>query len=178
MPDDHATDENVAARQRYGIDDVPGETMGNFSPILTEGNPQFFKLRAQLLDDGRDIVPLAETENLWTWIKVYASGGENVLHAHVNEDHMFVVLNGRAKFYGPNKEEKELGRNEGLMLPAGTSYYFNCTSEEPLVLLRVGSRANDGDLKMRLGPDGDEIRGGTKKNKWKAPVRREGAYYE
>ena len=178
MPDDHATDETLQARQRYGIEDVPGETMGNFSPISTAGNPKFFKLRAQLLDDGRDIVPLAETENLWTWIKVYASGGENVLHAHVNEDHMFIILHGRAKFYGPNKEEKELGRNEGLMLPAGTFYYFNCTSEEPLVLLRVGARANDGDLKDRLGPDGEEIRGGSKKNKWKAPVRREGEYYE
>ena len=73
---------NIEARQRYGIEEAPGEAMGYFSPILTAGNPKFFKLRAQLLDDGRDIVPLAETENLWTWIKVYASGGENVLHAH------------------------------------------------------------------------------------------------
>jgi mannose-6-phosphate isomerase-like protein (cupin superfamily) len=178
MPDDLATDPNAEARQRYGIEDVPGEAMGNFSPILTAGNPSFFKLRAQLLDDGRDIVPLAETENLWTWIKVYASGGENVLHAHTSEDHMFIVLSGKAIFYGPNKEEKELGRNEGLMLPAGTSYYFNCSSENPLVLLRVGSRANDGDLKHRLGPDGKKIRGGSKKNKWKAPVRRDGEYYE
>ncbi len=180
MPDDQLIDEtfNIEARQRYGIEEAPGEAMGYFSPILTAGNPKFFKLRAQLLDDGRDIVPLAETENLWTWIKVYASGGENVLHAHENEDHMFIVLHGRAKFYGPNKEEKELGRNEGLMLPAGTFYYFNSCADDPLVLLRVGSRAHEGEINLRRGPDGEEVRGGSKKNKWKAPVRREGEYYE
>ena len=88
------------------------------------------------------------------------------------------MLSGRATFYGPNGEEKELGRNEGLMLPAGTFYYFNCVSEDPLVLLRVGSRANDGNIKDRLGPDGEEVRGGTKKNKFKPPVYREGVFYE
>lgn len=132
MPDDLVDKTfNIEARQRYGIEEVPGEDMGYFSAISKAGNPKFFKLRAQLLDDGRDIVPLAETDNLWTWIKVYASGGENVLHSHENEDHMFIVLHGRARFYGPNKEEKELGRNEGLMLPAGTYYYFNSCAEEP-----------------------------------------------
>ncbi len=86
MPDDHATDtdvdENLRMRQKYGVEEVPGETMGVYGPISDKGNPKFFKLRAQLLDEGRSIQPLAETENLWTWIKVYASGGENVLHAH------------------------------------------------------------------------------------------------
>ena len=154
------------------------QVMGKHCPIAPKGKPAFFKLRAQLLDGGRSVEPLAETENLWTWIKVYASGGENVLHAHTNEDHMFVVLAGSAIFYGPNGEEKELSRNDGIMLPAGTHYYFNASSEEPLVLLRVGTHVDRNGINDRQGLDGEPIPGGTKKNKWKAPVYREGAYYE
>ncbi|MEQ8193292.1 MAG: cupin domain-containing protein [Rhodospirillales bacterium] len=181
MPDDHAIDdidESRRMRERYGVPEgAPGETMGVYGPVCRAGKPKFFNLRTRLLEDGRSIEPLAETENLWTWLKVYASGGENTLHAHTKEDHMFIVLNGRGKFYGPNGEVKELGRNEGLMLPAGSFYNFHCSSEEPLVLLRVGSRAEEGPIKDRIGIDGDPLRGGTKENKFKPPVYSD-TYYE
>ena len=55
-------------------------------------------------------------------------GGENTLHAHNNEDHMFVILQGTAIFHGPKGEKKEIGSNEGIMLPAGALYNFTCTS--------------------------------------------------
>jgi mannose-6-phosphate isomerase-like protein (cupin superfamily) len=155
------------------------QRMGKNSPLGTEGKPVLFKLKAQLLDDGRSIVPLAETENMWTWIKVYASGGENTLHAHPNEDHMFIILSGTAIFYGPNGEEKELGRNDGILLPAGTLYHFNASSKDPLVLLRVGARHGGGAEDMyRVGADGGPLPGGSKKNKWTPPVYREDEYYE
>ena len=165
--------------QRYGLPGPgPGERMGRYSPIVDGPKPKFFSLRAQLLEDGRSVVPLAETENMWSWIKVYASGGENVLHAHTHEDHMFIILSGRATFYGPEGEAKELGRNDGLMLPAGTLYYFNASGGEPLVLLRVGTRSSEGPIGERMGGDGELVPGGSKKNKFKPPVFLEGAYYE
>jgi len=155
------------------------QRMGKKSPLGTAGKPIIFKMKAQLLNDGRSIVPLAETENMWSWIKVYASGGENTLHAHPNEDHMFVILAGEAVFYGPNGEEATLGRNDGIMLPAGTLYHFNACSEEPLVLLRVGARHGGGAEDMyRVGADGNPLPGGSKKNKWKPPVYRDDEYYE
>ncbi|MBL23946.1 MAG: cupin [Rhodospirillaceae bacterium] len=155
------------------------QRMGKKSPLGGPGRPIIFKMKAQLLDDGRSIVPLAETENMWSWIKVYASGGENTLHAHTKEDHMFVILSGEAIFFGPNGEEAKLGRNDGIMLPADTFYRFNACSEEPLVLLRVGSKAGDPEHpESRVGIDGGPLPGGSKKNKWKPPVYREGAYYE
>jgi len=181
MPDDHISkedvDENLRMRQKYGVEEVEGETMGVYGPISYEGEPKFFKLRAQLLEEGRSIQPLAESENLWTWIKVYATGGENTLHAHTKEDHMFVILDGEGSFYGPNGEKKVLKRNDGLMLPAGTFYHFNSSGDEPLVILRVGSRAHDGNIKERMGHDGEECRGGTDKNKFKPPVYSD-KYYE
>lgn len=155
------------------------QRMGSKSPLATAGRPVLFKMKAQLLDDGRSLAPLAETENLWAWMKVYASGGENTLHAHTKEDHMFIILAGEAIFYGPNGEEKKLGRNDGIMLPAGTYYHFNACSEEPLVLLRVGAKAGDPDHpESRIGIDGGPLPGGSKANKSKPPVYREGAFYE
>ena len=43
-----------------------------------------FSLKAQMLDQGRTDTVLAATEDLSVRLKVYASGGENGLHAHVD----------------------------------------------------------------------------------------------
>lgn len=100
--------------------------------------PQFFKLSAQLLKQGRSNKILADTGTLWLNLKVYAGGGENGLHNHSDEDHAHIVMQGSACFFGPRGEERHCGPYEGVMLPAGAYYRFHATSEEPLVLLRVG----------------------------------------
>ena len=56
-----------------------------------------------------------------------------------SEDHTFIVLQGRARFYQPDRPPHELGRNEGILIPAGALYKFEVASDEPLVLLRVGN---------------------------------------
>ena len=172
------SDDYTSMRQRYSVPETPNRVMGKFSPVCEKQKPEFFSLKTQMVTDGRSVNPLAETENLWAWVKVYASGGENTLHAHNNEDHLFVILQGRAIFHGPNDEKKELGRNEGIMLPAGALYNFTCVSENPLVLLRVGARANEGDLRDRVGIDRMALPGGSKKNKFKAPVYADGIFFE
>jgi quercetin dioxygenase-like cupin family protein len=60
--------------------------------------PSFFKLEAQLPKQGRTDTPLAASEKMWVVLKTYAADGENGLHAHPNEDHTFVVLQGEATF--------------------------------------------------------------------------------
>ena len=47
---------------------------------------------------------LAATRNMTVVLKTYAAGGENGLHAHTNEDHVFLILEGGATFYGPKGE--------------------------------------------------------------------------
>ena len=104
---------------------------------------QVFRLRTPLLSKGRSHTILAsskaETGAMNVAIKCYAEGGENEFHAHAKEDHTFIVLAGRARFYQPDEPARELGRNEGILLPAGALYKFEVASEEPLVLLRVGN---------------------------------------
>jgi len=65
----------------------------------TMKQPSFYKMRAQLLEQGRTNTLLARTDNMWATLKVYASGGENGLHMHPHEDHTFVVLQGKARYY-------------------------------------------------------------------------------
>lgn len=132
--------------------------------------PTAFKVRAQMLEQGRTDAMLAATDNLTIRLKVYASGGENELHTHPSEDHAFIILQGSARFFGPDGEIMELGRNEGLMMPGGCFYKFFATSDEPLVLLRVGNPNVKRQPKpYRINIDGEEMTGDSKENK-KAPV--------
>ena len=145
--------------------------------VVTNVKPTMFRLRAQLLDQGRSNTKLAETDNMWATLKVYASGGENGLHAHPYEDHMFVVMQGTARFFGPNDETADLGKYEGILLPAGSYYKFLSTSEEPLVLMRVGCQAGKGDAVDRLNSRGEAMPGDSKENGRVAVIPRPNAYF-
>jgi quercetin dioxygenase-like cupin family protein len=79
---------------------------------------QFFSLFTPLLAEGRSDTTVAKTDLLRMRLKVYASGGENVLHFHPYEDHSFVVLQGEATFHiGEEDMTKMLGEYEGVMIP-------------------------------------------------------------
>ena len=91
-----------------------------------------------LLEQGTTYDPLATAENLWVNIKVYASGGENALHAHGGEDHAFIVLQGKATFTFGDGQTSVVGQYEGVMIPKNVLYKFQADESENLVLLRVG----------------------------------------
>jgi quercetin dioxygenase-like cupin family protein len=57
------------------------------------------KLRTQLVKEGHTRNLLAETDIMTLRIHCYAPGiGENALHSHTKEDHIFLVLEGTAEF--------------------------------------------------------------------------------
>ena len=57
------------------------------------------QLRTQLVSQGHTRHLLAETDLMTLRIHCYAPGiGENALHSHTKEDHIFVVLDGTAQF--------------------------------------------------------------------------------
>ncbi len=91
-----------------------------------------------LLEQGTTYDPLATAENLWVNVKVYASGGENALHAHGGEDHAFVILQGKATFTFGDGRTSIVGQHEGVMIPKNVSYKFEADEAENLVMLRVG----------------------------------------
>jgi mannose-6-phosphate isomerase-like protein (cupin superfamily) len=144
----------------------------------TAKKPSFFRMRAQMLDRGRTNTPLARTDNIWATLKVYASGGENGLHTHPNEDHTFIVLQGSARYYDADGGHRDVGKHEGIMLPAGAYYWFEATSKEPLVLVRVGCRVSSKDPAGRLNIRGEPMPGESKENKRVPVVYRDGEFFE
>jgi mannose-6-phosphate isomerase-like protein (cupin superfamily) len=140
--------------------------------------PQFFKLRAELLAQGRSNQTVADTGNMWVNLKVYASGGENGLHNHTTQDHFHLVLSGSARFYGPRGEEVNCAQHEGIMLPAGSFYRFHATSEEPLILLRVGAwTGNKGEEVSRFNVYGDPLPNHSAANGKIDVIPRKGEYW-
>lgn len=153
---------------------------------------QTFRLRTPLLQKGRTTDFLASTgadgHAMSIAIKCYAEGGENEFHAHMQEDHTFIVLQGRALFHSPDGPDKELGRNEGILLPAGAYYKFEAVPGEPLVLLRVGNTHHaklgmthvnrTDDDGSRLGTDGHALPSHSEANKHIDGVPIPGAFYE
>lgn len=128
--------------------------------------PHFFQLAARLPVQGRTNQVFAATSLLNVVLKTYASGGENELHAHTNEDHLFVVLQGAATFYGPRGEERIVRRNGGIVLPKGVLYRFIAHEEEPLVLLRVGAvHDQEADPLARIDEHGAPFDGYSERNK-------------
>lgn len=134
--------------------------------LAVTDQPGFFQLKAQLPTQGRTNQVFAATKKLNVVLKTYATGGENELHAHSNEDHLFIILQGAATFYGPHGEEKVLKKNGGIILPKGVLYRFIAHEDEPLVLLRVGAVIDEEqDPLARTDESGEPFDGYMKKNK-------------
>ena len=100
-----------------------------------------FSLRIERLSAGKAEMLLAQADELEMRIKVYAEGGENVLHAHLDHDHSFVVLDGQATFYDSKGNETVVNRYEGIMLPRGTHYRFSNTGTTNLVAFLLGRKS-------------------------------------
>ena len=138
-----------------------------------------FKLEAALLDQGRTMDLLARTNVLAAHIKVYAEGGENTIHAHSQEEHLFVILGGEATFHlGHEDVIKVLHKHEGVIIPAGSYYWFVSSGDENLILLRVGAKAQGwNDFDDRVDVNGQPFPGDSLANKELPVIKREGAFF-
>lgn len=125
-----------------------------------------FNLKTRLLKQGRTNLPLAATKGMSVVLKCYAGGGENELHAHPHEDHVFILLQGSACFLAPDGQVTMLGVNQGIMLPAGTVYSFKAMGDENLILLRIGATLTpDVDPLARIDVEGKPFDGYSAGNK-------------
>jgi quercetin dioxygenase-like cupin family protein len=141
--------------------------------------PSFFHLRAKLPKQGRTDTPMAATDRMWVVLKTYANDGENELHAHPNEDHVFLVLQGEVEFYGPSKEVRRAGKFDGVLLPRGTFYWFRAVGDEPLVMARVGAVVDAAkDPLGRIDSHGRDMDGYSAANKQQEVILHEDRWFE
>ena len=157
---------------------VQSAKTGSVSEIDKKNARTVFKMRTQMVDQGRTQTTLADTGNMTVHIKVYASGGENGLHTHPNEDHVFLIMQGKARYFDADGGHIDVGKHEGIMLPAGAYYWFESIGGEPLVLMRVGGKVADGDIRARLNIRGEPMAGNTEENKRVPTVLRANAFFE
>ncbi|MGJ7596253.1 cupin domain-containing protein [Variovorax sp. ZT5P30] len=131
-----------------------------------------------LLEGGATMELLGLAPMLWAHSKVYSSGGENALHSHDIEDHVFLVLQGEASFSFGDGSTSSVRAFEGVMVPRGTQYRFHANEAGGnLVMFRVGAGpvkdSTDLDprfsipreaLKSRKDPGGQYAAGDAKAN--------------
>lgn len=123
-----------------------------------------------LLSVGQTMDLLARAPSLWVHVKVYAEGGENGLHAHPSEDHVFVVLDGEATFTDATGARTVVSRNDGMLIPRNTLYSFLSSGDRNLVMLRIGAPAAtgagdpDAAVNHRVDRDGDPAPGDAPSN--------------
>ena len=146
--------------------------------VPAEIEPEILTLRTQLVSAGHTKDLLASTDTTTFHMHCYGpKGGENGLHAHVEEDHVFVVLQGEAQFYGLDGPLPVLKKNQALMLPKGCFYSFSNESTDPLVMIRFGAAQKDASH-GRLDPAGNPMPGRGKQAGAKPPAYIANAYFE
>jgi mannose-6-phosphate isomerase-like protein (cupin superfamily) len=87
----------------------------------------------------KGIVTLAKTDLLRGVVQIVKrGGGENNLHYHSGIDSFWMVLKGRARFYGPDDALiGEFGPLEGTISPRFARYWFENAGDGDLELLQV-----------------------------------------
>jgi mannose-6-phosphate isomerase-like protein (cupin superfamily) len=86
----------------------------------------------------KDIVTLCKSDLVKVNVQIVQEGGENNLHYHLNSDTCWMVLRGRAKFYGPaDALLGEFGAHDGILLPGGARYWFEKIGDETLEILQM-----------------------------------------
>ncbi|HWP56626.1 MAG TPA: cupin domain-containing protein [Candidatus Acidoferrales bacterium] len=89
-----------------------------------------------------------DSDLLGLGMQVVLQGGETNRHAHTGQDAAWLVLEGRARFYGKTDDEVfELEPMEGIFIPDGQDYWFESASDKPLKILRMSARDPRGESK-------------------------------
>ncbi len=138
---------------------------------------EVFSLKTPYLSKGRITSLVAETENLWIHAKINAEGGENALHAHTDEDHAFIVLEGEVTFFDEEGNGAVLKRHQGIMIPRGAYYRYHNTGPGNLMVVRVGAGKRSGGEGGRIDPRGRPLYGDSVENKHVEPVAVPGKFF-
>jgi mannose-6-phosphate isomerase-like protein (cupin superfamily) len=102
----------------------------------------------------KDVLMLARASHLRALVQIVREGGENNLHYHTNSDTTWLVLKGRARFYGVGDALiGEYGPHEGILIPGGARYWFEKCGDETLELLQVVGVEPNGGKSERVNLD-------------------------
>lgn len=119
-----------------------------------------------LLAGGQSRMQLVSGDRLLSHILVVAQGGEVKLHAHKDEEHIFLILAGQARFsFATCSETLLLGPLQGIQIPSDCFYSYRSIGTENLVIYRVGTIPDA--RTSRIGLDGLPLRGKSQEGGWR-----------
>jgi mannose-6-phosphate isomerase-like protein (cupin superfamily) len=136
---------------------------------------QVFELKTPYLKEGRSTNVLAKTDLMTVMIKYYNEGGENTLHSHPTEDHVFVVLDGEATFYDKEDKTTLVKKGQGILIPKGWYYKFQNSGGKPLIILRFG--ASREPKIERIGIKGTDLQSRSAENEHVEAIPIDGSYW-
>ncbi len=113
-----------------------------------------FKRPADKPDDRRGHFWLCKSDLVRAIVQMIPTGGDIQLHYHPGLDGFWMVLQGKARFYGPDEVIiGEFGPQEGLLMPRNARYWFeNANDDEELhILLVTGSSGHTGNRIVDIG---------------------------
>ena len=124
----------TSVSKRRGVEGISGETTTRYPQDV-----QCFTLNTPAdAVEGNWMRLVAESQGMWVHVKGYAEGGENTLHRHLDEDHLFFVISGAAEFTLQDEITVEVGPLGGIFLPKKALYRFRAQPGETLWMIRVG----------------------------------------
>ena len=108
---------------------------------------QLFNVDPPLLASGKSSNYVVRSDVTLVEVQAAATGGETNMHSHTGLDGVWYVVSGRARFYTGDAEHDEfiaeLGPRDGVFIRRRTPYWFECVSEDNLILLHVAAKAQD-----------------------------------
>jgi mannose-6-phosphate isomerase-like protein (cupin superfamily) len=153
--------------------------MATVQKITAAPKAEILDLKIQLVSKGHHKHVLAKTDMTSFNVHSYApKGGENGMHAHMEEDHVFLVLQGEAQFFTPDGPMPVVKKHQALFLPKGAYYSFSNEGTDNLVLARFGASAPGTGTGPRLDPNGKFIPGRAQKEGAVPPQFIEGKFFE
>lgn len=95
--------------------------------------PEMIDLKIPLVEKGMTRDLLAQGDHSTFRIHCYSpnQGEVHGLHAHIDEEHLFVILNGVVNFSSIDGELPQLGKYQALWLPKGCFYEFVNPGPDP-----------------------------------------------
>lgn len=120
-----------------------------------EARSRIFSYEKPALDRVKGVVPIVKGELSRIHVQVVKEGGENNLHYHTGSETTWMVLRGRARFYGVGDMLLgEFGANQGIFIPGGMRYWFEKIGDEDLEILQiVAYDRRDGAKAQRINID-------------------------
>jgi hypothetical protein len=87
-------------------------------------------------------------------VQIVKEGGENNLHYHTGGDNCWMILAGKARFYGVgDKLLGEYGPLDGILLPGGSRYWFEKVGGEDLEILQIVCKETRNARSSRINLD-------------------------